>query len=65
MVEQPRVILGGIIKHGQNGVGFKITFEDAGQANRAKDMLRWILLDDNMTVKVNKGYHDSKEMNYR
>lgn len=56
-----KVIIGGIIKH-KDGIGFKLTFEDAEQANRAKDMFRWILLDDNMNVITNKGYHDDKEM---
>ena len=59
---KPKVVLGGIIKHGSNGVGFKLTFEDAGQANRAKDMFMWILKDDNMDVATNKGYYDDKRM---
>lgn len=64
MTERPQVVMGGIINHKQ-GVGFKITFIDKIQAQKYKDMFRWILLDDNMNVVTNLGYHDSKEDNYR
>ena len=56
-----KVILGGIIKHNNIGVGFKITFPDKEMANHYKDMIRWILLDDKHIVATNKGYHDMEE----
>jgi len=58
------VTLGGIIKY-QGGVGFKVVFKNKEQANKYKDMLRWILLDDGFTVKSNTGYFDNKEIDYR
>ena len=60
-----KVIIGGIIKHNNTGIGFKITFPNKELANHYKDMFRWILLDDKLTVATNIGYHDNKEMNYR
>ena len=60
-----KVIIGGIIKHGSAGVGFKITFPDKEMAQHYKDRFRLILLDDKCTVATNKGYYDNKEWNYR
>lgn len=54
-----KVMMGSIIKHTNNGVGFKITFPDIETANRYKDMIRWILLDDKKNVVYNIGYYDT------
>ena len=60
-----KVIIGGIIKHNNVGVGFKITFPTKEMAQAYKDMFRWILLDDKLNVATNRGYFDDKEMNYK
>ena len=51
------VVIGGIIKCG-GGVGFKIIFPDKKKANHYKDMIRWILLDDEFKVISKTGYYD-------
>ena len=56
------VILGGIIKHNQQGVGFKITFKNTNTANYYKDMIRWILINDQYPIIYNKGYYDKYDM---
>jgi len=60
-----KVVLGGIIKYNSDGVGFKVVFKDKELANKYKDMMRWILLDDGFTVVSNTGYYDDKELSYR
>jgi len=49
--------LSGIIKH-NDGIGFKITFDTSEQANKYKDMMKWILKDDGFKVLISKGYYD-------
>ena len=50
--------MGGIIKHSNGGYGFKITFPSSETANHYKDMIRFILLDDNHPLIYNTGYYD-------
>jgi hypothetical protein len=52
-----QVILGGVIKH-NNGIGFKITFQDQATANKYKDMMRWIIKNDKHPVVYKTGYYD-------
>ena len=61
MVNQPKVTMGKIIKH-TKGIGFKITFPDKEQANKYKDMIRWIIADDGYRIDNDTGYYDDKEM---
>jgi len=51
------VTISGIIKH-RNGYGFKITFNNNEEADRYKDMIRWILKDDGYHIENKKGYYD-------
>jgi len=52
------VTLGGVIKH-TNGIGFKITCNNTNDANHIKDMLRWILVnEENKKIIYNQGYYD-------
>jgi len=51
--------MGGIIKHKQGGIGFKITFPDRTLANQYKDMIRWILISDNHPLVYKTGYYDN------
>ena len=54
------VIFGGIIKH-SNGIGFKITFKNKTVAQHYKDMMIWIIKNDNHNIKNFEGYYDKKE----
>ena len=58
---KPKVTIGGIIKY-NGGIGFKCVFQDKEQANKYKDMIRWILNNDGYHIEDKKGYHDDKEM---
>jgi len=55
-------IIGGIVKH-SNGVGFKLTFNNAELANKYKDMFRWILVADGVEVVYKLGYYDEYKEN--
>ena len=52
--------IGGIVKH-RNGYGFKVTFTNKKHANKYKDMLFWIICNDNISTVKNVGYHDLEE----
>ena len=57
----PKTIVSGIVKH-NDGIGFKITFETAEQAQKYKDMFIWILESDDLHVEtVNAHYDKEKE----
>jgi len=58
MLSSKQVVLGGIIKHQRGGYGFKVTFPDSETANKYKDMMRWIIVDDGHPLVYNTGYHD-------
>ena len=60
--KKTNVIMGGIIKH-NNGIGFKITFQDQNTANKYKDMFRWILVHDGYPLIYNLGYYDTYKEN--
>ena len=53
------ITLGCIIKHKNDGLGFKVTCPDQETANRYKDMFRWIILDAGLKVVYNHGYYDT------
>ena len=52
------ITISGIIKH-HSGYGFKLTFNKSEEAQKYKDMIRWILQDDGYKIKDKKGYHDN------
>ena len=58
--DRPRVTVGGIIRHSR-GTGFKITFSSVDLARKYKDMFTWILKDDKLNVRMERGYFDKKE----
>ena len=51
------VTMSGIIKHSK-GYGFKITFPTIKKANHYKDMLHWLIKDDNIPLIYNTGHYD-------
>jgi len=53
-----KCIMGRILKHKNKGTGFKLTFNDQKTANRVKDMLRWIMISDNIEVIYELGIYD-------
>ena len=53
--------LSGIVKHSNGEYGFKVSFTDVDLANRYKDMLRWILVSDNLPLEYRFGYYDKEE----
>jgi hypothetical protein len=53
--------LGGILKHKDNGYGFKVSFSDVEAAQYYKDMIFWIIKNDKVSINIEKGYFDSKE----
>ena len=55
-----KVTLGPIVKH-KDGIGFKLTYPTIEMANKHKDMMRWILLDEGYKVVSKTGYHDMEE----
>ena len=58
--DRPVVIVGGILRHNR-GTGFKITFSSVDLSRKYKDMFIWILKDDRLNVRIEKGYHDSTD----
>lgn len=56
-----KIILGRIIKH-KKGTGFKITFPTKEEANKYKEMMKWILADDGYRIDNDTGYFDDKEV---
>ena len=58
---KPKAVMGRIIKH-KKGVGFKITFPSKEEANKYKDMFKWIIADDGYRIDNDTGYFDDKEM---
>jgi len=54
-------IISRILKHSM-GYGFKITFETVEDAEKCKDMLYWILKNENK-MKVNIKYNRSERNN--
>jgi len=59
-MERKDCILGGIIRY-NDGVGFKIIFNDSQLANYYKNMLQYILKSDGFNVTNKKAYYDTKE----
>lgn len=51
--------LGGIIKVG-DGHGFKLVFKTVKEAQKYKDMIKWIIEADHYKVKSDQGYFDRK-----
>jgi len=52
--------LGGIIKR-EGGYGFSVVFADPKLAQKYKDIMKWIIQDDGIGVKVKRGYYDAKK----
>jgi len=61
--DKKQIIMGGIIKHKENRVGFKISFKDKETANKYKDMFRWIIINDGHPLIYNLGYYDKYKEN--
>lgn len=57
MPSDNKCIISGIVKH-RSGYGFKVTFESKEHANKYKDILRWIIINDKLPLVCNIGYHD-------
>jgi len=55
--------IGGIIKHNHNGIGFKLTFKTKKEAQHYKEMIIFILKNDNYHIKQKEGYYDNKDNN--
>ena len=55
----PKTIVSGIVKH-NDGIGFKITFENAEQAQKYKEMFIWILESDDLEVGTMRGHYDKE-----
>jgi hypothetical protein len=60
LIKNKAVLMGGIIKHNRD-YGFKITFSDIEDARKYKDMIYWIIKNDNIRCIMNFGYYDDKE----
>ena len=58
--DKPVCTVGGILRMNR-GTGFKVSFSNVELARRYKDMFTWILKDDKMNVRVERGYFDEKE----
>lgn len=54
-------IIGGIVHHNNGGYGFKLTFPSSELAQKYKEMIHFILRDDNLFIEEKKGYYDKKE----
>jgi hypothetical protein len=60
MIEE-KCIIGGIIKGIQEGYSFKINFKNKETAQKYKDILYWIIKNDNIPTDVSYGYFDDKQ----
>ena len=49
--------IGGVLKH-NGGYGFKITFDDKDSALYYKDMMYWIIKNDNFNMNMKDGYYE-------
>lgn len=45
----------------RGGCGFSVIFSTAKDAQKYKDMFKWIIQDDNFKVDIKRGYYDSKK----
>jgi len=52
------VIIGGIIKHQNKKVGFKLSFPNKAKAQYYKEMFKWIIKSDCFEVLDHNGYYD-------
>lgn len=59
-MSKPTCEFGGILKY-NHGYGFKVVFNDVKKAQHYKDMFKWIIESDKMTVNAKNGYHDRSE----
>jgi hypothetical protein len=55
-----KCMIGGILRH-NGGFGFKVTFDDVETTKYYKDMIFWIIKNDNFSMDVKNGYYEKEK----
>lgn len=61
MVSNKKCTIGGIVKHGNGQVGFRMGFETKEQAQMYKEMMVYIVRSDGFEILGHRGYYDKKQ----